>query len=72
MVFSKPSLLKTVLSSAEVVIDVEFRAALFEGGTCVAFTVRFTTLSFDSRTVSAIVLSNGISLSCVEMFSVRA
>lgn len=72
MVFSKASLLKTVLSSTEVAIDVEFRAALFEEGNCVAFTVRFTTFSFDSRTVSAVVLSNGISLSCVEMFSVRA
>lgn len=66
MLFSKSSLVKTVLSSAEVAPVVEFRTALFEEGDGVTFLVRFTTFSFDLCTVSVIVLSTGISLSWVE------
>ena len=64
MVFSKPSLVKTVLSCAEVAPVMELpRTVSFEESNGIALIVIFTALVDDLRTVSTFVLSTGISLS---------
>ena len=66
VVFSKPSLIKTVLPFAEVARVMKSRMVSFEER------VTFTTLLRDLCTVSAFVLSNWISLSWVELSLVWA
>lgn len=63
VVFSKLSLVKTVLSSTEVAPVMKFRTVSFEKSNGIAFTVIFTALILDLCTVSAFVPSTGISLS---------
>lgn len=72
MVFSKPSLVKTDLSCAEVAPVMKSRTVSFEEGNGIAFIVIFTASLRDLCTVSAFVLSTRISLSCVEIFLVWA
>ena len=63
MLFSKPSLVKTVLSCAEVAPVMKLRTVSFEESNGIALIVIFTVFVGDLCTASTFLLSTGFSLS---------